>query len=432
MSHDSHGHWAICAWLCTTLSCTADPPEAAPKDDGTIALTGYIFTSVQVPDLQIAAYELPEVAPATPDDEGVFTLTGLPRGQPFVVAASGQGIVATLQLVSPSEEDIYGYRAMAPLSGGTTYPDGIGADQADVLALVQRHGYLRSGLALTQVALTPPAVFGPDYFNDSTATDLSGRAFFQGVAPSEVQLTVAADRPCTAPGGWEGDGEQSTRVPVAPGHLTIVETLCPDLTDSRLVQGKVTDGDSSDPIVEASICAAEDSCATTNEAGVYELEIADGSDRVLSMTADGYAPLWQAIPNEWEANGVLTLVGMTLTRMANLASAAGTTQDPDRALLWIRANGSAWDGALNPEPADGLVYLDKDDTPDLSLTAASIGGQAFAPNVDPGAVALSLSHPGLDCRATTAWEWSAEPVQLPTAAGTVTSVRVVCFPAAPP
>ncbi len=437
MIQDRGCRWALCAWLCHALGCTDGQTDAPASESETISLTGYIRTAVAVPDLQIAAFDLPQVSPATPDDEGVFTLAGLPRGRPFIIESSGQGIVATLQLVPPSSDDIYGYRAMAPQAGGTTYPDGLAAGQADVLALVQRDGYQRNGLALAEVSLTPPAIDGPDYFNDSMETDLSGRALFRGaalsgVALSDVQLTVTVARPCTAPGGWEGDIDQSTRVPVAPGHLTLVETLCPDLADARLVQGAVTDGGSSEPIVGASVCTLEDGCATTNQAGIYELEIADAVDRVLSLTAAGYAPLQQAITNEWQARGTLSLVGMTVTKMAELTTGAATTQDPGQAFIWIRANGSSWDAILDPAPAQGMVYLDGDGTADPSLTVASLSGQAFAPNVAPGSVALSLSHPGLDCRASTAWEWSAEPVQLPSTAGMVTYVRVVCFPAATP
>ena len=219
-------------------------------------------------------------------------------------------------------------------------------------------------------------------------------------------------------------------MPLAPGHLTLVETVCPDQKNARLVQGAVTDTDSSEPIADATICAVENTCATTNEAGVYELSIADAADRVLSMTADGYAPLQMAIANEWEAKGILSVLGMTVTTMAELAAAAATTLDPGQGFVWIRANGSGWNAAIHPAPADGLVYLDAGGTADPSLPAASIDGQAIAPNVEPGSVELSLSHPGLDCRASTAWEWSAEPVQLPTAGGTITYVRVVCFPAA--
>jgi len=427
----SRAPWAV---LWATLGCLAGctDPEAQlpPSEDHTISLTGYIFTAVEVPDLRIGAFELSQVAPATPDDEGVFTLVGLPAGEAFVLETTGQGLVPTLQQVPSSTEDIFGYRASAPRVGGSTYPDGLAADRADVLALVQRDGYRKNGLALAQASISPAPDDGPDYLNEAAATDLSGRVLFRAVTPPEAQLVIATDRPCAAPTGWEGDTDERTRVPLAPGHLTLIETVCPDLEGARLVQGAATDATTGQPIAEAEFCTDDETCATANEAGVYELHIADAEDRVLSLTAAGYVPMQRALRNEWEASGVVTIDALATAARDDLTAAAGITQGGELGFVWIRANGSGWKASFSPPPPDDVFYLDVAGTPDPALSVATITGQAFVANVEPGAIELSLSHPGLDCRAATAWEWSADPIALPTAAGAITDVRVVCFPAA--
>ncbi len=421
------GLWAALGCL---AGCTDPATETPPGEDQTISLTGYIFTALEVPDLRIAAFDLPEVTSAVPDDEGVFTLTGLPAGQAFVLETTGQGLVPTLQPVPPAMEDIYGYRASAARLGGSTYPDGLAADRADVLVLVQRDGYRKTGLALAQGSLTPAPGQAPDYLNEAAATDLSGRILFQDVTPPEPRLTITAGRPCAALEGWEGDGDEQARLPVAPGHLTLVETVCPDPEGARLVQGAASDEATGAPIAGAELCTDGGVCASANEAGIYELEIADAEDRLLSLTAAGYVPLQRALTNDWKAGGVVTMGAMATAALAELTDEAGIDQDPDLGFVRIRANGSGWQASFSPAPTEGVFYLDVAGAPDSTQSVATISGQAFAANLELPTIELSLSHPGLDCRASSAWEWSADPVELPTAAGTITDVRVVCFPAA--
>jgi len=419
-------------WLPLAAACSTTEP-AAPVVDGTISLTGFIHTIIEVPNLEIAVLGREDIDPVTADDEGTFFVDGLPPGVAFALEVSGTGLVATLQPVRASDNDIYGLRVHAVRTGGTRYADGIGADDVDVFALVQRHDYVKNGLALAQVSIAPAPSEAVDYYNDAAATDLTGRAFFRGVAAGEVELAVdAPGRPCTAAPGWEGSADERVRVPTARGHMTIVEVVCPDTEGSRLVQGKVADAASEEPVVGVEVCVGDSGCTTTNEAGVYELKVEDGEDRVMSAQAadDGYPPTLRALRNEWVARGRIDFEMLSEERVQQLAAAAGISRAGDLGFLSFRATASS--AAVTVEPHSTVVYLDSSGAVDMSLTSSSLDGRAFAANVATPTATVAASHPGLTCAIGTAWEWSAEPLAMPTAAGSVTIASVPCFSATPP
>lgn len=226
-------------------SCTlADPPPCS--DDADTACFAGAFRGLlgeRKGGVEVCAPELPDVACVTADDEGTWTLEGLPRDADVLVTATVDGAVDTVFPQNTSMDWYDWYKVMVPQGIMDTNARNLGLEldpeRGQILFLVWE-GLNLDGVDTPNVpGVTVEVLSGEGqvfYANSlglaarsATETPGNGTGGVLDLAPGVHTLRF------TGPGGdcvepmfhWAYESPNTIPVPVVAGHTTAIDVMCP-------------------------------------------------------------------------------------------------------------------------------------------------------------------------------------------------------------
>lgn len=199
-----------------------------------------------------------------------------------------------------------------------------------------------------------------------------------------------------------------------------------------LISGTLRDTISGDPIEGATICAvhpAEEGCATTDAAGLGELEVSANLDALdIRVEADGYFPAntYGYTTDEDRTDVVLQLIHKDSAGLLKIAT--GVELDDSKGVVSVfskNADGSGASGiTVDLEPASGeLFYMSGSGFPVPDATATDGNGLALLVNADPGEATVSVPSA---CTPTFAYADFAGSQDIVIEASALTFVQVEC------
>ena len=228
-------------FLCCVLSLaivSACGDEGAP----TVTLTGLIreaLTKTPTADVKVCVHGRADIACATSDSTGNYTLPGVPANERLWIAYSGQDLVSQLSAKETKTSDIHWTHNVANSV--------LFESQATLLGVTidENMGHVSGGLFNTKeeidnkgepgltATITPETGEGPFYSSagglpDTTlsATTTTGAFVLLNVPPGDYVLTFEG-KDCEPHFGWTANGASNTaEMKVVAGHVSWVNYVC--------------------------------------------------------------------------------------------------------------------------------------------------------------------------------------------------------------
>lgn len=225
-----------CVLLLAIVSACGD--EDAP----TVTLTGLIrdaLTKQPTADVKVCVHGRADIACATSDNKGNYTLAGVPANERLWIAYSGQDLVSQLSAKETKTSDINWTHNVVNSALFETQATLIG------VTIDKNMGHVSGGLFNTKevidnkgvpgltATITPKAGKGPFYTSASglpdaklSATTTSGAFVVVNVPPGEYVLTFKG-KDCEPYFGWMANGVSNTaEMKVVAGHASWVNYVC--------------------------------------------------------------------------------------------------------------------------------------------------------------------------------------------------------------
>jgi hypothetical protein len=247
-SSSSSGTGATTAGSSTTASSAASSGSGGAGGASAGPTIAFGGTVVQVPvnvflsSVQICVDQHPEIACATSDSQGAFSLS-VPANAEVAVTLAKPGYAGIVVPLVTSTQDQEEWEIGLPTSSstagfysgftGATYPD---TTRGFLSVYVTQGTSSQTGRANVVPSMSPSSGEGPIYAGTSLtmadptlqATSSVGNARFANVSPGIVEVTLGPSTlTCTANfGGWSAPDANAVRVPIVAGFETHVGLAC--------------------------------------------------------------------------------------------------------------------------------------------------------------------------------------------------------------
>jgi hypothetical protein len=277
---------------------------------------------------------------------------------------------------------------------------------------------------------------------DFITTTGRGWGGFSEVSPGDdylIELGGEAES-CVPNWGWPSDEENSIRVPVREGYLTIATVQCPSRPFSGSVLLVVTERRDEEvkwgPLEDAEVCETDTpNCVISDAGGLARLELPVNQEVSFTIKKDGYGPSLEVDVTDGDYGSSRDTHTVWPDELGALWYQSAMVEYPPRGVgtVWVELFPPLAGATFELIGAEGKAFYTEESmtkiglTANLDLTATTSAGSGGFFEVPPGEYQIELGGTASGCGPSRAWPGDTENrVRFLVRDGAITPATVDC------